>query len=106
MSNAEIWAVIAGGMLVTYASRLSFIVLVPADRLPARLRLALRFVPPAVLAALVAPELLRPQGALDISLGNERLLAGLAASLVAWRFRNTWATLAVGLLVYAVLLRL
>ena len=36
--------------------RICFIVLVPADRLPARVRAALDHLPPAVLAALVAVE--------------------------------------------------
>ncbi len=106
MSEATIWSVILGGMVVTYASRLSFIALLPARRLPAWLRLALRFVPPAVLAALVAPELLRPAGPLDLSLGNDRLLAGLIACLVAWRLRNTWLTLGAGMLAYLLLLRI
>ena len=104
MSETAIWSVILGGMVVTYASRLSFIALLPAHRLPGWLRLALRFVPPAVLAALVAPELLRPAGPLAISLANDRLLAGLVACVVAWRLRNTWLTLGAGMAVYLVLL--
>ena len=104
MSETAIWSVILGGMVVTYASRLSFISLLPAHRLPGWLRLALRFVPPAVLAALVAPELLRPAGPLAISLANDRLLAGLVACLVAWRLRNTWLTLGAGMVAYLILL--
>lgn len=103
MSEGALWWVIAGGMIATYAGRLSFIGLLPAEFLPGWLRKALRFVPPAVLSALVAPELFRPTGSLDLSLGNTRLLAGLIASLVAWRLRNTWATLAAGLLAYVIL---
>jgi branched-subunit amino acid transport protein len=103
MNEGGLWWVIAGGMIATYAGRLSFIGLIPPERLPGWLRKALRFVPPAVLSALVAPELLRPAGPLDISLGNTRLLAGLVASVVAWRLRNTWATLAAGLLAYVIL---
>jgi branched-subunit amino acid transport protein len=58
----------------------------------------LRFVPPAVLAALIAPEVLMPAGNLDPTLGNERLLAGTLAWLVAWRTRSTWLTIAAGML--------
>jgi branched-subunit amino acid transport protein len=57
----------------------------------------LRFVPPAVLTAIIFPELLLPNGTLDISLGNERLLAGLIAALVAWRSGNIVATIIAGM---------
>ena len=36
-------------------------------------------------------------GGLDLSLGNHRLLAGLAAILVAWRTRNTLVTILAGM---------
>jgi len=98
MSELALWAIILGGMLVTYAIRLSFIALIPIERLPSLLLRSLRFVPPAILAALIAPELLRPFGAMDLSLQNHRLLAGGIAALVAWRFRNTWLTIVTGML--------
>lgn len=103
MSRTDLWVIILGGMGVTYATRLSFILWIPSSRLPPALRRGLRFVPPAVLAALTLPMLLRPEGPLDLSLGNTRLLAGAAASLVAWRTRNTWLTIAAGMLALALL---
>jgi branched-subunit amino acid transport protein len=96
--RAQLWAIIVVGMLLTYATRLSFIALIPYERMPVHIRRGLRFVPPAVLAALILPALLQPAGALNISLGNQRLLAGLVAALVAWRFKNTWLTIACGML--------
>jgi len=50
--------VVAMGLLAAacWLLRIGFIVLVPADRLPARVRAALGHLPPAVLAALVAVE--------------------------------------------------
>lgn len=97
MSRLYLWTIILGGLLVTYLTRLSFILLVPLERFPERLRRGLRFVPPAVLAALITPELLRPRGVWDFSLGNERLLAGVVSMLVAWRTKNTWLTIALGM---------
>ena len=67
------------------------------------LRQALRFVPPAVLTAIIFPELLMPSGQLDLSLGNARLFAGAAAVLVAWRTRNAVLTIVIGMLVLWVL---
>lgn len=98
MSASYLWTIILGGFLVTYLTRLSFLLLIPLERFPERFRRGLRFVPPAVLAALVTPELFRPGGAWDFSLGNERLLAGMIALLVAWRTKNTWWTIAAGML--------
>lgn len=99
MSEGQIWLIILGGMVTTYLTRLSFVALFPADRLPLRLRSGLQYIPPAVLAALVFPELLIRGGELQISIGNHRLLAGLVASLLAWRLKNTWLTIVSGMLV-------
>jgi branched-subunit amino acid transport protein len=103
VSPGEVWLVILGGMLVTFLTRFSFIGLLPADRLPPLFRSGLQFVAPAVLAAIIAPALLLPEGVLDLSLNNYQLLAGLAALLVAVRFRNLWLTIAVGLAVFWIL---
>jgi branched-subunit amino acid transport protein len=94
----NIWVLIVLGGLLTYGTRLSFILLVGERQISPTLRQALRFVPPAVLTAIIFPELLMPGGTLDISLGNARLLAGGAAILVAWRTRNTVLTIVVGML--------
>jgi branched-subunit amino acid transport protein len=97
MSPPVIWGIIIGGMVVTYAIRLSFIALVPQERLPDLFRRGLRYVAPAILAALITPELLRPAGPFDISFDNHRLLAGALAAIIAWRSRNTWITIATGM---------
>ena len=88
---------IAGMGLITYSIRLSLFLLPERVILPPWLLRALRYVPAAVLSAIISPELLQPGGALDLSLGNDRLLAGLAAMLIAWRTRNVFLTVAVGL---------
>jgi len=98
MTRPELWLVILGGALATFAVRLSFIALIPPDRLPDSVRRGLRLVPPAVLSAIILPGLLSPAGHLAMSLDNDRLWAGLLATLVAWRTRSTWLTIAVGML--------
>jgi branched-subunit amino acid transport protein len=87
---------ILGGLL-TFAMRFSFIYLLGRAALPETLRRMLRFVPAAVLSALIAPELLLHAGKLDLSLGNTRLIAGLLAVLVAWWTKNTLITILVGM---------
>jgi branched-subunit amino acid transport protein len=70
---------------------------------PPLIQQALRFVPPAVLSAIIFPELLRPGGALDLSFGNVRLLAGVLAAAVAWRTKNVLLTIGVGMVALWVL---
>lgn len=98
MSAGYLWTIIIGGMIVTYLIRLSFTVILPPERLPAVMQRGLRFVPSAILAAIVLPELLRPTGVIDISPGNPQLLAGIVAAFVAWKTKNTWLTILVGML--------
>lgn len=93
----NLWLVIIGMGIITYGIRLSMIVLLEKVEIPIRLKQALRFVPPAVLSAIIFPELLQPGGRLDVSLGNERLLAGLLAMVVAWRTKNILWTIIVGM---------
>lgn len=91
------WVMLAGGAL-TFATRLSFIYLLGRTDPPTWLKRGLRFVPVAVLTAIVIPELLLHSGSLDISLSNARLLAGLLAVLVAWRTRSALLTILLGML--------
>lgn len=93
-----LWLVILLAGLVTYGIRLSFIVVLGQMNVPDTMKRALRFVPAAVLSAIILPQMLRPGGQLDISLGNARLLAGLLAALVAWRTKNVLLTIAVGMI--------
>jgi branched-subunit amino acid transport protein len=97
MSRTALWGIILGGMLVTYLTRLSFVVFVPQERMPSFFRRSLTYVPPAVLSAIILPELVRPDGPLDLTLGNFRLIAGVVASVVAWRSKNTWLTILAGM---------
>lgn len=97
MSDQAIWLVILAGGVGTYLTRLSFIGLVPQERLPRIFRRGLRFIPSAVLAAILLPEILIPVEAVELSLSNHRLLAGILAAIVAWRLRNTWLTISVGM---------
>jgi branched-subunit amino acid transport protein len=93
-----VWLAMLGMGVVTFALRAAFLVLPEKIKLPPLLRRALPFVPASVLTAVWAPELLLQKGVLFLSLNNERLLAGLVAIAVSWRWRLTFATIASGLL--------
>ena len=94
----NLWLVIIGMGVITYAIRLSMIVMSGQIQLGDHLQRALRYVPPAVLSAIILPEMVQPGGTLDLSLGNERLLAGLIAIVVAWYTKNMIWTVAVGMI--------
>jgi branched-subunit amino acid transport protein len=98
-----LWLIILGMMIVTYGTRLSVIALLRQDRLPDSISRALRFVPPAALSAIIFPAVLMPNDTLDISLGNERLLAGVIAAVVAWYSKNRLLSIAAGMVLLWVL---
>lgn len=91
------WITIFGVALATFLLRGSFILFVDPHKFPQAFRNALLFVPPAVLAAIVAPGLAMPQGTLDLTLSNPRWIAGLATIAVAARFRHPLASIAAGM---------
>jgi branched-subunit amino acid transport protein len=95
-----------GMATVTYVLRAAFLLLPPDVQTPALLKRALRFVPAAVLTAIWAPELAVQGGAVALNVHNERLLAGLVAIAVAWRWRTTLATIVAGLAALHFFLRL
>lgn len=93
-----VWAVVAGVSLVTYGLRSSFLLGIEwLDGLPAPVEDVLPFVPVAVLAALLAPDLLVVDGSLAVGPGNDRLVAGLVAFAVAIYTESILATVGVGM---------
>jgi len=99
----NVWLLLICMGLVTYTIRLSLIVLIGRINLPPIIQWALCLVPPAVLSAIIFPELLMPKGMLDLSFGNLRLHAGTLAAVVAWRTRNVLLTIGVGMVALWVL---
>jgi branched-subunit amino acid transport protein len=99
----SIWLSIIVAGLATYSIRLSFIQAYGRRRIPVWIARSLRFVPPAVLTAIIFPELLMHNGGLDVSIGNFRMLAGVVAALVAWRTKNVMLTVVIGMAVLWIL---
>ncbi len=99
MSLSLLWLVVVGMGVVTFALRLSFIALLSRIEMPEVLQRALPLSPAAVLSALIVSALVYEEGALAISAGNERLLAGAIAAVVAWGTRSVVLTIGVGMAV-------
>lgn len=90
------WVAILLAGAGTFAMRASF--LLAARRLadvPPAVQRVLRQIPPAALASLVVPALVRPGG--ELGLFHAELAAGLVAGVVGWRTRSTALTLLVGM---------
>ncbi|MBP1692431.1 MAG: Branched-chain amino acid transport [Chloroflexi bacterium] len=96
-SPAQLWVTLILAGLLTYGIRLSFVLLFSQREIPGWLRQALRFVPPAVLTAIIFPELLINNNTIDITFGNGRLIAGLIAILVAWKTKSAVLTIVIGM---------
>ncbi|HEX3631757.1 MAG TPA: AzlD domain-containing protein [Casimicrobiaceae bacterium] len=83
---------------INFAARLSFIALFARREMPPLLARALRHVPAAMLTAIVVPAIVfAGSGVLSLDVGNAKLVAALVAGIVAWRWRNTLLTIAVGM---------
>lgn len=96
--SARVWIAIVAIGLATFGFRLSFIYLFGRiDDVPPRIRRPLTYVPPAVLAALVVPDLVTVDSTVTATLIDERLIAGVTAGVVAWKTENVFATIAVGM---------
>jgi branched-subunit amino acid transport protein len=90
---------IAGMALVTFAVRYPVLALMGKVRLPDPIFRALRYVPPVVLTAIIVPAMIMPQhNRLDLSYTNSYLVAGLIATLVAWRTKNLLLTIVLGMI--------
>ena len=93
------WVVILVVGLLNYLSRLSFIALFAKVEMPPLVARALRFVPAAMLMAIVVPSVVfSAPGTLAFSYTNPKLVAALVAAAIAWRTRNAVATMTLGML--------
>ena len=99
----NIWLVMLLGGMITFLIRFSFIYLFGRFHIPATVRKALHYVPPAILSALVFPELFFPNKVFDASFHNNHLIAGVFAIVVGWYSKNTLLTIVAGLVVFFLL---
>lgn len=92
------FALIFGMMLVTFGVRYPVLALVGRIRLPEIIIRTLRYVPAAVLTAIITPATLMPDGSsLALNLSNPRLIGALVSILVAYRTSNLLLTILIGM---------
>ncbi|WP_331234285.1 AzlD domain-containing protein [Natronorarus salvus] len=93
-----VWLLIVALAVGCFALRLSFIQLHGwVIEFPPGVERALVYVPPAILAALVFPQLFVLDGSVVTAVVNERAIAGGVAAIVAWRTGSMLATIGVGM---------
>ena len=85
--------------LVTFGIRYPVFGFADRVELTQSMRQAVRYIPPAVLAAIIAPAILAPRGTLEIDFTNEFLVAGIATFLIAWGSKNLLLTIILGMAV-------
>ena len=90
-------ALITGMMIATFLTRYPTMLLVSKIELPAQIKRALKYVPIAVLSAIIAPLVLLQDGKLAISLDNPFFLAGIVSILVSWRTKILLLTIILGM---------
>lgn len=99
ISRGTLWLIVIGIALGAFLPRFIFLPLLGRIEVPKIVMRALRFVPPAALAAILLPALLVQKGQIDIGAAEQQLGAALIAAVVAWRTRNVLYTVATGMLV-------
>ncbi|MFN0071526.1 MAG: AzlD domain-containing protein [Chloroflexota bacterium] len=96
--NGDFWPAIAISGIVVYATRLIGLVAVPPSALQPWLAHRLKFVPTAILSALVAPNLMTPMGLQESPI----LLAAALTALASGLSRQPFIGLLVGLITVSV----
>jgi branched-subunit amino acid transport protein len=93
----KLWSVIFAVGLLNYLSRLSFIALFARRSMPPMLARALKYVPAAMLTALIVPMIVVEPVATHAMAGHPRIVAAILAGAVAFFTRSTLATLGAGM---------
>lgn len=93
----KIWIVIVAVGVLNYLSRLSFIAFFANRQMPPLLARALKFVPAAMLTALVVPMVVASPVTGTGVVIDARLPAAIVATLVAFHFRSSVGTMVAGM---------
>jgi len=92
------WIIIVTVAVINFLSRLSFIAIFARVDMPPFVARALRFVPAAMLTAIVVPPIVfAGPSTLAFSYANPKLVAALIAAAIAWRTKNVSLTIATGM---------
>jgi branched-subunit amino acid transport protein len=94
------FVLIAGMALATMATRIPVLWWLSLHPLSPSVARALKYVPMAVLSAIIAPIIFLSEGKLAIQLDNAPLIASLVAIIVSWRTRSLLLTIVLGMAIF------
>lgn len=97
MNESSLWLAVGLSVLFTLLLKTAPITLLKGDSLPLLLRRWLDFVPVAVMAAMVGPDVFIYDGKFDISFQNLFLVVSIPTLIVAIFTKNYFVTIAVGI---------
>ena len=101
MDQTSIFLTLIGMNVVTYIPRLLPAWTLASKSLPKVIVDWLRYVPVAVLAAMLLPSLLVNEGHIDLDPSNMFLWAAIPTLVVAWKRRSLFGSVIAGMLVVA-----
>lgn len=94
-------ALIMGMFLVTFGVRYPVLAFASRIAFPHIVTRGLKFVPAAVLSAIIVPALLFPNGSdLELDISNSYLFAGAAAVIISARTKNLLLTIVAGMAIF------
>mgnify|MGYP006311252741 FL=1 len=101
MDSQTVLLTMVGMLAVTYLPRVLPLWFFASRRLPAVVVSWLRYVPVAVLAAMLLPSLVVAEGQLNLELQNLYLWAAVPTFVIAWKTRSLFGSVIIGMLVVA-----
>jgi branched-subunit amino acid transport protein len=91
---------IFGMFTITFGIRFVMFAFAGKASFPNWLAKSLKFVPPAVLTAIIIPSVFMPSGVIDISLTNNYLIAALFAFVISLMTKNLLKTIGLGMILF------
>jgi len=103
LAPAVVWGIIAGMAAVNFLVRFIPLAVVTRLKLPEPVMRWLSYVPISVMGALVATEVLRPQGVFVPPWTSPWLAGGLASAIVFWKTQSFLGATVAGMALFVVL---
>jgi len=93
-------ALIIGMFVITFGIRFIMFAFAGKMTFPNWLELALKFVPPTVLTAIIVPSVVMPKGEIDFTLYNNYLVAAIVAVIIALATKSLLKTIGLGMVFF------
>ena len=94
---------ILGMFIITFSIRFLMFAFAGKISFPEWLAKSLKFVPPAVLTAIIIPAVIMSSGVIDISFTNNYLIAALFSFVIALVTKNLLKTIGLGMIFFLIL---